>query len=173
MNYKSHVIEEHFGDGSQHGCQIEYLHERQPLGTGGALSLLPHAPDLPLLVMNGDLITQVNIDRLLFFHDEGGYVATFGVRPYRVDIPYGVAEVEDGRVLSLREKPTQQVLVSAGVYVLSHSVLQMVPNDKDFPITDLFQQCLDRNLKVGAHLIEDEWMDVGHHDELKKAREGT
>ena len=173
VNYMSEVIEEHFGDGSRHGCQIEYLHEHQPLGTGGALSLLPRAPELPLLVLNGDLITQVNIDRLLSFHDEGEYVATFGVRPYRVDIPYGVAEVVEGRVLSLREKPTQQVLVSAGVYVLAPSVLQMVPNDRDFPITDLFQRCLKENLTVGGHIILDEWTDVGHHDELRKARGET
>jgi dTDP-glucose pyrophosphorylase/CBS domain-containing protein len=170
INYLGHMVEEYFGDGSQFGCRIEYLRETSPLGTGGALSLLPELPDSPMVVMNGDLVTQVDIGRLLRFTGEGGYAATMGVRQHTVEIPFGVAEVCDGRLVGLQEKPTSHMLVNAGTYVLTPDVLPMVPKDKEFPITDLFRLCIERQLPVGVHLIEDDWEDIGRPEELLRAR---
>ena len=170
VNYLSHVIEDHFGDGSAYGCRIEYLRERKPLGTGGALALLPERPTHPLLVMNGDLVTQFDVGRMLEAHAAGGDVATFGMRPYNVEIPFGVAEVKGRRLVGLREKPTERMLINAGIYVFGARALRLVPKDREFPITDLFLRCLEKKLPVGAHLIHDEWTDVGRHDELKRAR---
>ena len=81
VNYLGHIIESHFGDGSKFGCRIDYLREQEEMGTGGALSLLPEKPTSPILILNGDLVTQVNVHKLLEFHREGGYVATLAVRP--------------------------------------------------------------------------------------------
>jgi dTDP-glucose pyrophosphorylase len=170
INYLGHMIEDHFGDGGQLGCRIEYLREESRLGTGGALSLLPERPRDPLVVLNGDLVTQFDLARMLEFHADGGYCSTFGVRPYAVDVPYGVVESVDGRLLAIREKPTQRMLVNAGIYVLSPEVLELVPANREFPITELFEDCLSREMSVGVHLIEDEWLDVGRHHELRQAR---
>ena len=169
INYLGHLIEQHFGDGSRLGCEIEYLRETVPLGTGGPLSLLP-SPALPVLVLNGDLITQADVGDLLDFHEGGGYVATLGVRPYTVEVPFGVAEVEGDRLLSLREKPTERSLINAGMYVLSPKAVAMVPSGKEYPITALFDALLAEGEPVGAHLLEAEWLDVGRHDELRRAR---
>jgi NDP-sugar pyrophosphorylase family protein len=173
VNYLSHVIENHFGDGSAFGCEIRYLRERQALGTGGALSLLRPLPKLPVLVMNGDLVTQVSVGGLLAFHDAGRYAVTVGVRPYSHQIPFGVVEVRKGRVVALTEKPTQETLVNAGIYVLSPAALRLVPRGKPFPITGLVELCARKRLKVGARVIEEDWLDIGRDDDLRKAREGS
>ncbi len=170
VNYLHEMIEEHFGDGRNFGCEIRYLHEPQALGTGGPLALLPERPLHPLLVMNGDLVTQADIGRMLEFHERGKYTATFGLRPYGVDIPFGVATVQGDRVVELREKPTERMHISAGIYVLSPKLLRHVPADREYPITELFATCLRRGWPLGAHVIEDEWLDVGRPSELSKAR---
>lgn len=170
INYLGHVVEEHFGEGTQFGCRIEYLRESKPLGTGGPLCMLPEVPAHPLVVMNGDLVTQVDVGRMLAFHDAGGYTATIGVRQHSVQIPFGVAEVEGDRVVQLVEKPTSNVLVNTGTYVLAPDAVRMVPQHCEFPITELFRTCLDRNLAVGAYLVEDEWEDIGRPEELLRAR---
>ncbi len=170
INYLGHIIEDHFGDGSRFGCRIRYLREKKPLGTGGPLSLLPKLSAAPVLVLNGDLVTQANIDAILEFHNEGGFVATSCLKPYQVEVPFGVAEVRGKRLIGFREKPTEQMLINAGIYVFSKPALAMVPKNEAFPITGVFEKCLAKNLLVGAHVVDGEWMDVGRHDELKKAR---
>lgn len=170
VNYLAHIIEDHFGDGSRFGCEIHYLREDRPLGTGGPLSLLPEEPTAPVIVMNGDLVTQANLGALLDFHAQGNYAATIGVRPYRVEVPFGVADVEEGTLVRLQEKPTYTMLVNAGIYGLSPEAIRLIPKATEFPITELFGKCQEKSLRVGAHVVEDEWADIGRPDELKRAR---
>lgn len=169
VNYLAHVIEDHFGDGSDFGCEIRYLREDEPLGTAGALSLLPDRPEDDLLVMNGDLVTQADVGRFLDFHADGGYCASIGVRAHTVDVPYGVAEVSGSRLESLREKPTHEFRVNAGIYVLSPEALGYVPEGEMYRMTDLFQDCLEDGHPVGAFDIEEDWTDVGRPEELMRA----
>ena len=171
VNYLAHIIESHFGDGSRFGCAIEYLHEQTPLGTGGALSLLPETPTVPLLVLNGDLVTQVDLATMFAFHREGRYVATMGVRRYVHEVPFGCVEVSNGEIVRLEEKPPIERLVNAGIYLLEPSLLARVPREF-FPVTSLFEECLRNRERIGAFEIEDDWMDVGQRDQLRKAREG-
>jgi dTDP-glucose pyrophosphorylase/CBS domain-containing protein len=170
INYLGHVIEDHFGDGSAFGCRIHYLRERKPLGTGGALSLLPKGDKHPVLVVNGDLVTQARIDRVFEFHERGGFTATVCLRPHTVEIPFGVAQVQDERLVALREKPVDQILINSGMYVLSQRALRLIPRDREYPITQLLETCLAKKLPVGAHVLEGDWLDVGRHDELRLAR---
>lgn len=170
INYLGEVIESHFGDGSAFGCKIRYLRETTPLGTGGALSLLPGGSDDPIVVMNGDLVTQVRVDELLDFHERGSFTATMCVRPHQYEVPFGVAEVEGQRLRGLREKPTEQVLANVGIYVLSSSALRLIPKKREFPITELFETCLQKKLPVGAYVLEGDWIDVGRPDQLRHAR---
>jgi dTDP-glucose pyrophosphorylase/predicted transcriptional regulator len=170
INYLGDMIENHFGDGAAFGCRIRYLRETKPLGTGGPLSLLPADSDHPILVMNGDLVTQVPVDELLGFHERGSFTATMCVRPHQYEVPFGVAEVDGNRLLGLREKPTEQVLANVGIYVLSKAAIRMIPKSEEYPITDLFETCLEKKLAVGAYLLENDWIDVGRPDQLRDAR---
>jgi len=170
INYMGDVIEGHFNDGAELGCKIEYLKEEKPLGTGGALSLLPEKPDHPLLVLNGDLLTQFNVGNLLAFHAERGFKATVGVHEYVHTVPYGVVDQKDDRITGLREKPSQTWLANAGIYVLEPELVERVPKDTYFPLPALIEECLKRGEAVGAFPIMEDWIDVGYPKELRRAR---
>lgn len=170
VNYLASVIEDHFGDGTRFGCEITYLREDQPLGTGGPLAQLTNERAHPVVVLNGDLITQCDVGGLLDFHAAGDYVATIGVREYIVEIPFGTAKVVADRLVALREKPVERQLVNAGIYVLSSSAIDMIPPGQEYPITSLFERCLVEGRPVGAFQVTDEWIDVGRPEELRRAR---
>lgn len=170
VNYMGDTIEEHFKDGAPLGCKIEYLKEDQPLGTGGALSLLPETPDHPILMLNGDLLTQFNVGNILAFHVGGGFKATVGVHEYVHTVPYGVVEQEGDRITGIREKPTQTWLANAGIYVFEPGLVERVPKDTYFPLPVLVEECLDRGEAVGAFPVKEDWIDVGHPKELRRAR---
>lgn len=171
INYLGHMIEGHFGDGSKFGCRIDYLREQQEMGTGGALALLPERPAEPFLVMNGDLVTQFNVEKLLDFHERGGYAATLAVRRYFHQVPFGCLDVVEQQIKRIEEKPMLQQLVNAGTYVLSPHILGYIPKSF-FPITNLFEQCLQRNEPLGAWELEEDWLDVGQKEQLRQAQEG-
>ena len=116
VNYLAEMIEDHFGDGSGLGVEIEYLREDHPRGTAGALSLLTDPPGGPMLVMNGDLLTRMSFGDLIDFHTEQGARASLCVREHAFQAPHGVVEADGPRLVSLREKPTFRWLANAGVY---------------------------------------------------------
>ena len=110
-HYKADMVAEYFGDGSQWGVNIQYVHEDSPLGTAGSLGLLPLGlPDLPIMVMNGDLLTNIDFENLLNFHNEKGGVATMCVREYDFQVPYGVVKSVEQKITSIVEKPTHKFL---------------------------------------------------------------
>ena len=109
VNYKSHVIQDYFGDGNKFGVHIEYILENKRMGTAGALSLLENNPEHPFFVMNGDLLTNVNFENLLDYHLDNNAVATMCVRDYEFQVPFGVVELNNGKISSINDGP-----VSAG-----------------------------------------------------------
>jgi dTDP-glucose pyrophosphorylase len=170
IHYLGEVIERHFGDGSGFGCRIEYLRESKPLGTGGSLSLLPEVPSHPLLVLNGDLVTQFDLGNMLEYHSVGGFEVTVGVHDYVHKIPYGVVEIEGDRIVNVLEKPMNVWTTNAGIYVLEPALLGRVPRESEFPLPALIEDCLNRGTPVGAFRIQSDWVDVGMQKELEKAR---
>ncbi|MBM3525630.1 MAG: CBS domain-containing protein [Alphaproteobacteria bacterium] len=170
VNYKADIIERHFGDGTRFGCTIEYLREQFPLGTGGALSLLTAAPADPLLVLNGDLVTQFDVGSLLSFHERGRFLATVGIHEYAHTVPFGVVDVDEDRIVQMREKPKQVWMTNAGIYAIDPSLVARVPAGAEYPLPALIEECLDRQEPIGAFRIEADWIDVGRQAELKRAR---
>jgi len=170
VNYLGHVIEDHFGDGSRMGCQIEYLRETTSLGSGGALSLLPEKPNNPVVVLNGDLVTQADIGAMLEFHNRENYYATVGIRPYFHEIPFGCIRADVDRLVALEEKPVITRQINAGIYVLSPAAISDVPTEKFFPITELIAGALKREIHCGVYPIQDDWIDVGYPSQLAQAQ---
>lgn len=172
VNYLGHVIEEHFEDGSRFGAHIDYMREDQPLGTAGALGLLSESPTEPLLLMNGDLVTNADVGGLLDAHAAGGAVATIGVRRYLHAIPFGCVERHGDRVVRLEEKPTVEREVNSGIYALSPAAIARVRPNEPLSMPELIDGLLTDGLPVGAFEIEDDWIDVGQREHLARARTG-
>lgn len=170
VNYLGHLIEEHLGDGSAFGLEISYLHETSPLGTAGALAQLDGVIYEPFLVMNSDLLTDVDLRRMLTFHHRIAPGGTVGVREYAFEIPYGVVRVADGLVRSLAEKPEHRELVSAGIYVLDPVALTLLERDAYCDMPTLLEQLIESGRTVGAFEIHEDWIDVGRSEDLDRAR---
>jgi dTDP-glucose pyrophosphorylase len=170
VNYKAKIIEQHFGDGDAFGCNIEYLRETMPLGTAGALSLLPLRPEHPFFVLNGDLVTDIDLTAMLSAHVQNNHSATMGVGSYQVQIPFGTVTTRDGQLVSIEEKPIASFLVNRGIYTLDPSVLDYVPKDSEFLMTALFEMLLDAKRSVGIYEFQNYWHDVGVPDDLRRVR---
>jgi dTDP-glucose pyrophosphorylase len=170
VNYRADMVKEHFGDGTRFGCDIRYLEELEPLGTAGAIGLLPETPTAPFIVMNGDLLTTLDFERLLKFHTGHDADLTMAVRRYSHQIPYGVAEILEDRVTSIVEKPTQECYISGGIYVLSPSVLSKLQPTKRVDMPDLMRDLILTRGHVSAFPVTEYWIDIGRIEDLNRAR---
>jgi len=172
VNYRADVIEEHFGDGSEHGLRIDYVREPHALGSAGALQLARDELTEPFIVMNADLLTNVNLGALLRFHVEDRNLITVAVRQYVLEVPYGVVELEDARVIGLREKPTVGFFVNAGIYAVDPAAVAFMPAGLEaFNMTDLIAAALDRGDRVGGFPIREYWLDVGQLSDYERAHD--
>lgn len=169
-HYLPEKIQNHFGDGSGFGVRINYVEEEVPLGTAGALGLLPES-DEPLLVMNGDILTGVDFQELVKFHREHEAALTVGVRQYEFKVPYGVVQAEQGVVRSLREKPKYEFLVNAGIYLLEPDVRGYIPADRRFDMTDLISALLKDGRKVVTFPVVEYWLDIGQIEDFQRAQQ--
>lgn len=171
IGYLGHMIENYFGDGSSLDVEIEYLREQQPLGTGGALSLLRERPTEPLLVTNGDVLTDVKYSEMLDYHRDHRAAATMAVRSYEWQHPFGIVHTDGIAIRGFEEKPVVRNHVNAGIYVLSPTALECLEPDQPCDMPTLF----DRLRAAGRHAIvypmHEPWMDVGRPDDLKNARD--
>ena len=173
VGYLGQMIEDHFRNGERFRCRIDYLREDIPLGTGGALSLIKEIPTAPLLVMNGDLVTAINLTRMLAFHRQHGNAATIALRDHVVKVPFGVVDTNAGRVTALREKPVLSYAINAGIYAIEPRLLARIPGDRLFPITELFDDCLQRGEPLGGYHLDETWNDIGLPEEYARVGSGT
>ena len=173
VNYLADVIEGYFGDGGEYGCEIRYLREERPLGTGGALSLLPERPKHSVVVANGDLVTSMNVSHLVRAHEDWGAAMTISVKNYAHEVPFGVLDVREGLVSGYREKPTQSWPVNAGFYVVRPDILALIPPGVEYHLPTLMEECLRRGEPVRAFPLEEDWVDVGRPPDLERARLGS
>ena len=173
LNYKRDMVREHFGDGSLWNVKIEYVEENedQPLGTAGALSLLPEAPQHSMVVMNGDILTKIAFGALLDFHAEHESAGTMCVRDYVLQVPYGVIEIDDHRLAEIVEKPIQRFLVNAGIYVLEPHVVSLIPHGVAYDMPALFDDITRNGMNATVFPIREYWLDIGRIDDFNKAND--
>lgn len=170
VNYKAELIQDYFKDGSNWGVDIQYIHEDKKMGTAGSLGLLPEKPDKPFLVMNGDILTKVNYQYLLDYHENLKGMATICVREYDIQVPYGVVNVDKQRLLSIEEKPVYQFFVSAGIYILEPEVLEFVPENSYFDMPDLFRTLINQQKDTSIFPLREYWLDIGRMDDFNRAQ---
>jgi dTDP-glucose pyrophosphorylase len=170
VNYKADMVVNHFGDGSPWNVQIRYLRESQPLGTAGPLGLIDERPDRPVVVMNGDLLTTVNLSQMLDYHEEQDAVATMAVRGYDIEVPFGVVRIDGVNIRGIDEKPIHSFLCNAGIYVLSPEVLDYLPHGQPLDMPDLFLKLVKAGKKTVVFPVREYWLDVGRVEDLDRAR---
>lgn len=169
-HFEPEKIKDHFGDGSGFGVTMNYVAEDSPLGTAGALSLMDDKAE-PLLVINGDILTEVDFRALLAFHREHGADLTVGVRQDHFQVPYGVIESDGVEVKGVHEKPVFNFFVNAGIYLLEPSVHAHIPQGERFDMTDLIKRLLAEGRPVASFPIVEDRLDIGQHADYQRAQE--
>jgi len=169
IHHLGEVIEDYFKSGDSMGVEISYIKEDTPLGTAGALRLLDPRPSEPIIVSNGDVITDIRYGSMLDFHIENMAKATMAVQIHEVKIPYGVIRTNGLRIIDYEEKPTEKFLVNAGVYVIDPDCLFHLSNEKAVNMPSFFESLTSHGLSTLAFLIHENWTDIGGHEEFAKA----
>jgi len=169
VRYKANLIKERLGDGRKFNANITYIHEDEPLGTAGALRLLPDGFDKQLLVINGDIVTHLDYRNIVRFHNEMDVMATMGVRDYEVQIPYGVVSMLDGMIESIIEKPLFSQFINAGIYVLEPNTIQFSREENIQDMPDLFEFLVSKSHRTAGFPIREYWRDVGRISDLEGA----
>jgi dTDP-glucose pyrophosphorylase len=170
IHYLGHMIEEYFGKGEGLGVQIDYLREDSPLGTAGALGLLSPMPDNPIVVTNGDVITDIRYGELLDFHVRHAAAATMAVRVHEWQHPFGVVQTEGVEIIGFEEKPIARSHINAGVYALDPAALSFIAADVHFDMPTLFERLQEKELRTVAYPMHEPWLDVGRPDDLALAQ---
>jgi dTDP-glucose pyrophosphorylase len=170
VHYLAEKIKEHFDDGSRWGVTIRYIEESSPLGTGGALGLLPEVDVNPVIIMNGDVLTQLDFNALLDFHVAQQAALTLCVREYEMQVPFGVVEGDETRVNKIVEKPVHRFFVNAGIYVVSPKVVQYTHPPRRLDMPDLVDELLGLESKVSMFPIHEYWLDVGRPEDYASAQ---
>lgn len=173
VHYKAESIKEYFKDGKKWGVSIEYLQEEKKLGTAGSLRLLRVPGDAPILVMNGDLLTKIDYRLLLHFHRKEEFELTVGIKSSDFQVPYGIVRLHGKEILGIEEKPVQRFFVNAGIYVVNPEIIELIPEDRTFDMTELIQKAVDHNAKVGGFPLHEYWLDIGSKQDYEKAKTET
>ena len=168
-HYLGHMIEAHFGNGEYLGVQIDYLREKSPLGTAGALSLLNPLPDAPFVVTNGDVITDIRYGELLDFHTRHAASATMAVRVHEWRHPFGVVQTQGVEIIGFEEKPIARSHINAGVYALDPTALSALTVNAHCDMPMLFERLHNTKKRTVAYPMHEPWLDVGRPDDLKQA----
>lgn len=172
INYLGDQLVNYFGDGKSKELNIKYVREKKPLGTIGSILLVEHFDHDDILVMNSDLLTNIDYgDFYKTFKDSNADMAV-AATSYHVDVPYAVLEVNETNVVkSLKEKPRYTYYSNAGIYIIKRKLLSMIPENQFFDITDLMDKIIEMNLQLITYPINGYWLDIGKHEDFKKAQE--
>lgn len=173
IHYLGFMIEEYFGNGERLGVKIDYLREKSPLGTAGALGLLDLPINIPFVVTNGDVITDIRYGELLDFHTKHNSTATMAVRAYEWQNPFGVVQVDNIDIINIEEKPVIRTNINAGVYVLNFEALKFLNANEYCDMPDLFERLKVKKKRTVAYPMHEPWLDVGKPEDLKEARLNT
>ena len=170
LNYKAEMIRQAISAVPTYARIVDYVEERQRLGTAGPISLLPEVPEESFLVMNADLMTTVDFNAMLQFHEQEQNSVTMAIREEKTKVPYGVVQLEGTTVRDIEEKPVRTDFVNAGIYVLQPDVVLAIPVGEYFDMPDLIKEVIGSGKKVGSFPVHEYWVDIGGRQELERAR---
>lgn len=171
INYLGDVIEKHFSDGKKWGVQIKYLRETKRLGTGGAIGLLHDVPTDAILVMNGDILTDFDVNDIINFHMAENSFATMGIVEYRYQTPFGVVHHKGKIFTEIIEKPIQTFMINAGIYVVDPEIISLIPKDEFIDMPEILVNAKKSGYPVNVFPITTNWSDIGHKSDYLAIQE--
>ena len=165
-------IMNYFGKGDQFGVSIDYIHEKSPSGTAGCLGIIPENFSFrSLLIINGDILTRLNYLELIKFHIDNKNDLTIATNIYEHQIPYGVLQSINGKLLNIVEKPIHQYEISAGIYLIKKSIINaFLKGEIRIDMPDLISMLLKNKNTVGTFPIHEYWLDIGKKNDFERAQ---
>ncbi len=171
LRYLGEQLEQHYGSGESRGVNMHYVWENEPLGTIGAVGGIDNFEHEVILLTNSDILTTLNYeDFYLDFLDKEADMSVVTI-PYQVDVPYAVMETKQNVVTSFREKPTYTYYSNGGIYLIKKEVLEKIPKGLFYNTTDLMEQLINDGGKLISYPMRQYWLDIGKHDDFRKAQE--
>ncbi|MBM7869451.1 NDP-sugar pyrophosphorylase family protein [Clostridium pascui] len=172
VNYKKELIKAYFQDGKKLGVNIIYIEEENKLGTAGPIGKLKKYIDDTFIIMNGDLYTDINIEKMLNFHIAKHSVFTIGVKDYSIQVPYGVMNIKNNNLLdSFTEKPQLNYLINAGVYICEASIMNLINDNESLDMPDLWNNVRKEFKDIFVYKFNESWVDVGRMEDYLKTQE--
>ena len=169
-NYKSTLLEIFFSDGSDLGVDITYSKEENSLGTVGPLKLIEDKLDGDFIVMNGDVLTDLDIKKLIEYHKKNSSDITVVTKNMDIPLDYGMVKTDGDKVIGWREKPSLSSEISTGIYILNSSILKHIPQDKKYDMSDLIKKVIELNGNVLKFSYDGKWIDIGRIEDYKKVQ---
>lgn len=172
VNYKKGMIKSYFND-SDSGFEICYVEEEKPLGTGGSIKLIDEIFDKPIFITNCDALILADYENIYDYHKKSGNIVTIVSALKNIAVPYGVLHSgENGEVVSMEEKPRLSYFINTGMYVINPEIIEMIPDNQVFHMTQLVDKVMQNGGKVGMYPIsEDSFLDMGEFSEMKRMEE--
>ncbi len=171
VNYKKEIIKNYFNSNdfiNQRNIKISFIEEEKRLGTAGSLSLLDKNLSDTILVLNGDVVLDTDYRKALEFHKkQKNFITIFSV-PQSVKIPYGVLELENGELKSIKEKPEINILINAGVYYIEPEIINLIPKNKYIDMPDVFTLAKEKGYRVSVYPVYGDYFDIGQWEEYRK-----
>lgn len=172
INYLGEQLEAYFKNGSDKNLYIRYIKEEKPMGTIGSVLLVDAFEHDEILVMNSDILTNLDFEDFYKTFKLSGADMAVAATTYSVDVPYAVLETDENQLVeSLKEKPRYNYYSNAGIYILKKELLNLIPKNTFYDITDLMDRILEMKLRLVTYPINGYWLDIGKHDDFKKAQE--
>jgi len=170
LNYKAALIRRSIEQMPKYIDRVNFIEEKERLGTAGALSLLPGLPERPFFVMNCDLLTKVDFRAMLAYHEKEENSLTMAVRIQKFQLPFGVVKMNAASVDAVEEKPIQSYFANAGIYILNPKILEYIPKNEFYDMPDLVNSVIHNKHAVGSFPIHEYWLDIGQPRELRQAQ---
>lgn len=171
VKYLADKIINYFKTGNEKGVEIKYYTETIPLGTVGAVSAIETFYSDTILLMNSDLLTNIDYEEFYRSFKNSNCDMMVATIPYHVNVPYAVMETEGEIVKSFKEKPTYTYYSNAGIYLFKRSVVNLIPKNSFYNATDLMENIINKNMRLGYFPIHGYWLDIGQHADFTKAQE--
>ncbi len=174
VNYLSNQIKKYFNDGSKFGVSIKYLEEKQPMGTVGSISLINQIPKESIFVINGDIITDIDFQQMLNYHEANNSFATMAVRVFESKEIFGFVKTNGTKIMGFEEKPIKRTYINSGIYILHPKSINLlkhiVKHEEKLDMPDLFNHIRLKKYKSIIYPFFNTWTDIGNKDDYENIK---